>query len=38
VRYGPFDLADSQPGDLVEIKRGDLDRFLHYLKERKGRD
>ena len=38
VRYGPFDLADSQPGDLIEIKRGDLDRFLHYLKERKGRD
>ena len=38
VRYGPFDLADSQPGDLVEIKRGDLDRFLHYLKEMKGRN
>lgn len=34
VRYGPFDLADSAPGDLVEIKRGDLDRFLHQLKER----
>ncbi|OYW87449.1 MAG: hypothetical protein B7Z20_05100 [Sphingobium sp. 32-64-5] len=39
VRYGPFDLADSTPGELVEIKRGDMDRFLHYLKERdpKGR-
>lgn len=34
VRYGPFDLADSTPGELVEIKRGDMDRFLHYLKER----
>ncbi|MGE4429914.1 MAG: pseudouridine synthase [Sphingobium sp.] len=34
VRYGPFDLADSTPGELVEIKRGDMDRFLHYLKDR----
>lgn len=32
VKYGPFDLADSTPGALVEIKRGDMDRFLHYLK------
>lgn len=32
VRYGSFDLADSAPGDLVEIKRGDMDRFLHHLK------
>ena len=38
VRYGPFDLSESKPGDLVEIKRGDLDRFLHYLKEMKGRN
>ena len=34
VRYGPFDLADSTPGEMVEIKRGDLDRFLHQLKVR----
>ena len=32
--YGPFDLAESQPGALVEIKRGDLDRFLGTLKKR----
>jgi 23S rRNA pseudouridine2605 synthase len=34
TRYGPFDLADSAPGALVEIKRGDLDRFLGELKKR----
>lgn len=34
TRYGPFDLADSEPGALVEIKRGDLDRFLGALKKR----
>ncbi len=34
TRYGPFDLADSAPGALVEIKRGDLDRFLGMLKKR----
>lgn len=32
TRYGPFDLADSEPGALIEIKKGDLDRFLHALK------
>jgi len=32
--YGPFDLGESQPGALVEIKRGDLDRFLGTLKKR----
>ncbi|MGD9809720.1 MAG: pseudouridine synthase [Sphingobium sp.] len=32
TRYGPFDLAGSEPGALVEIRRGDLDRFLGALK------
>lgn len=35
TRYGPFDLADSAAGALVEIKRGDLDRFLGALKKLK---
>lgn len=34
TRYGPFDLGESAPGALVEIKRGDLDRFLSTLKKR----
>ncbi len=32
TRYGPFELGDSAPGALVEVKRGELDRFLHALK------
>ncbi|MDQ4420625.1 pseudouridine synthase [Sphingobium sp. DEHP117] len=35
TRYGPFDLADSAPGALVEIRKGDLDRFLAALKKLK---
>lgn len=35
THYGPFDLADSTPGALVEIRRGDLDRFLAALKKLK---
>jgi 23S rRNA pseudouridine2605 synthase len=33
TRYGPFDLSDSAPGALIEIRRGDLDRFLGALKK-----
>lgn len=35
TRYGPFDLADSAAGALVEIRKGDLDRFLAALKKLK---
>jgi len=34
TRYGPFELGDSAPGALVEVKKGELDRFLHALKGR----
>ena len=34
TRYGPFDLGESEPGALVEIKKGDLDRFIGLLKKR----
>ena len=34
TRYGPFDLGESEPGALIEIKQGDLSRFLGMLKRR----
>lgn len=34
TRYGPFELGESAPGALVEVKRGELDRFLGALKGR----
>jgi 23S rRNA pseudouridine2605 synthase len=37
TRYGPWDLADSEPGALVEVKRGDLDRFVGTLRKKGGK-
>ena len=31
TRYGPFTIGDLQPGDVSEIKRGDLERFVKEL-------
>lgn len=33
TRYGPFELGDSAPGELVEVKKGELDRLLEALKK-----
>lgn len=35
TRYGPWELEDSPPGALVEIKPHDLERFLRGLPKRK---
>lgn len=32
IAYGPFELADLPRGQAVEIRKGDLDRFLSTLK------
>lgn len=33
TRYGPWELEDSPPGALVEIKSHDLERFLRGMKK-----
>lgn len=34
TRYGPWELGDSPPGALIEIKSHDLERFLRGLPKR----
>jgi len=31
TRYGPFTLADSKPGDIMEVKQSDIGRFRKTL-------
>jgi len=34
TRYGPFDLGDSEPAALVEVKPHDVERFMRSLDQR----